>query len=103
MIGLYVVPQMRNMMEKYNNEDFSGIRYNVLKKIVSENGLEKVIDYAMDSCDVVLLGDLIEVASFIMTKEQLLRCYIRIKDAYDFKIKALKAQNEWRENKHSSL
>ena len=86
--------QMRNMMEKYNSEDFAGIRFNVLKEIVSENGVERVIEYAMDSCDVVLLGDLIEVASSIMTKDQLLRCYTRIKDAYDFKIKALNAQNE---------
>ena len=88
------MPQMRNMMEKYDSEDFAGIRFNVLKEIVSENGIEKVIEYAMDSCDIVLLGDLIEVASSIMTKDQLLRCYTRIKDAYDFKIKALKAQNE---------
>ena len=85
---------MRNMMEKYNSEDFAGIRYNVLKEIVAENGVERVIEYAMDSCDIVLLGDLIEVASSIMTKDQLLRCYTRVKDAYDFKIKALKAQNE---------
>ena len=82
------------MMEKYDSEDFAGIRFNVLKEIVSENGIEKVIEYAMDSCDVVLLSDLVEVASSIMTKEQLLMCYTRIKDAYDFKIKALKAQNE---------
>ena len=88
------MPPMRNMMEKYDSEDFAGIRFNVLKEIVSENGVERVIEYAMDSCDVVLLSDLIEVASSIMTKEQLLRCYTRIKDAYDFKIKALKAQNE---------
>jgi len=88
------MPQMRNMMEKYDSEDFAGIRFNVLKEVVSENGIEKVIEYAMDSCDIVLLGDLIEVASSIMTKEQLLRCYTRIKDDYDFKIKALKAQNE---------
>ena len=88
------MPQMRNMMEKYDSEDFAGIRFNVLKEIVSENGVERVIEYAIDSCDIVLLGDLIEVASSIMTKEQLLRCYTRIKDAYDFKIKALKAQNE---------
>ena len=85
---------MRNMMEKYDSEDFAGIRYNVLKEIVAENGVERVIEYAMDSCDIVLLGDLIEVASSIMTKDQLLRCYTRVKDAYDFKIKALKAQNE---------
>ena len=85
---------MRNMMEKYNSEDFAGIRYNVLKEIVAENGVERVIEYAMDCCDTILLSDLIEVASSIMTKEQLLKCYIRIKDAYDFKIKALKAQNE---------
>ncbi len=82
------------MMEKYNSEDFPGIRYNVLKEIVSENCLEKVIEYTMDSCDVVLMGDLVEIASSIMSKDQLLRCYTRIKDAYDFKIKALKAQNE---------
>jgi len=88
------MPPMRNMMEKYDSEDFAGIRFNVLKEIVSENGVERVIEYAMDSCDIVLLGDLIEVASSIMTKDQLLRCYTRIKDAYDFKIKALKAQNE---------
>lgn len=85
---------MRHMMENYNSDDFAGIRYNVLKEIVAENGVEKVIEYAMDSCDIVLLGDLIEVASSIMSKDQLLGCYIRIKDAYDFKIKALKAQNE---------
>jgi hypothetical protein len=85
---------MRHMMEKYNREDFAGIRYNVLKEVLSENGVENVIEYAMDSCDVVLLGDLIEIASSIMTKDQLLLCYIRIKDAYDFKIKALKIQNE---------
>lgn len=85
---------MRHMMEKYNSDDFAGIRYNVLKEIVSENRLEKVIEYAMDSCDVVLLSDLVEIASSIMTKDQLLKCYIRIKEAYDFKIKALKAQNE---------
>jgi len=85
---------MRHMMENYNSDDFAGIRYNVLKEIVAENGVEKVIEYAMDSCDVVLLGDLVEIASSIMTKDQLLRCYIRIKDSYDFKIKALKAQNE---------
>ena len=88
------MPQMRNMMEKYDNEDFAGIRFNVLREIVTENGLEKVIEYAMDSCDVLLLSYLIEVTSSIMTKDQLLRCYTRIKDAYDFKIKALKAQNE---------
>ncbi len=82
------------MMEKYNSEDFPGIRYNVLKEIVSENCLEKVIKYTMDSCDVVLMSDLVEIASSIMSKDQLLRCYTRIKDAYDFKIKALKAQNE---------
>jgi len=81
-------------MEKYDSEDFAGIRFNVLKEIVAENGVEKVIEYAIDSCDVVLLSDLVEVASSIMTKEQLLMCYTRIKDAYDFKIKALKAQNE---------
>ncbi len=81
-------------MENYNSDDFAGIRFNVLKEIVAENGVEKVIEYAMDSCDVVLLSDLVEVASSIMTKEQLLMCYTRIKDAYDFKIKALKAQNE---------
>lgn len=85
---------MRHMMENYNSDDFAGIRFNVLKEIVAENGVEKVIEYAMDSCDVVLLSDLVEVASSIMTKEQLLMCYTRIKDAYDFKIKALKAQNE---------
>jgi predicted RNase H-like HicB family nuclease len=82
------------MMEKYDSEDFAGIRFNVIKEIVSENGIEKVIEYAMDNCDVVLLSDLVEVASSIMTKEQLLMCYTLIKDAYDFKIKALKAQNE---------
>ena len=85
---------MRHMMEKYNSDDFAGIRYNVLKEIVAENGVERVIEYAMDCCDTIMLGDLIEVASSIMTKDQLLRCYTRIKDAYDFKIKALKAQNE---------
>ncbi len=94
MIALYKDTQMRHRMENYNSDDFAGIRYNVLKEIVAENGLEKVIEYAMDSCDTILLGDLIEIASSIMTKDQLLRCYIRIKDAYDFKIKALKAQNE---------
>ena len=85
---------MRHMMENYNSDDFAGIRFNVLKEIVAENGVEKVIEYAMDSCDTILLADLVEIASSIMTKDQLLRCYIRIKDAYDFKIKALKAQNE---------
>ena len=85
---------MRHMMENYNSEDFAGIRYNVLKEIVAENGVEKIIEYAMDSCDTILLADLVEIASSIMTKDQLLRCYIRIKDAYDFKIKALKVQNE---------
>ena len=88
------MPQMRHMMENYNSEDFAGIRYNVLKEIISENGVEKVLDYAMETCDTVLLSDLMEAESSTMTKEQLLRCYIRIKDAYDFKIKALKAQNE---------
>jgi len=83
---------MRHMMENYNSDDFAGIRYNVLKEIVAENGVERVIEYAMDSCDTILLGDLIEVASSIMSKEQLLRCYIRIKDSYDFKIKALKTK-----------
>ena len=79
-----------NILKKYNNKDLENNRLNVLKKIVSENGAEKVIKHAYDMDDFVLLGDLLnigsEFGSSIMTPEQVLCCYILIQDSYKFAI-----------------
>jgi|UniRef100_A0A6C0J6K7 hypothetical protein len=87
---------MINTLQKhdYNSNNMESFRLQALHNIIQDIGLNATYELCMSSGNTQILCDLTEVASDMLSKEQLICCYTLIKDKQYYDIKFYTRQNE---------
>lgn len=89
-----------NILQKhnYNSNNMESIRLQAMHNIIQDIGLNGTYDLCMSSGNTQMLCDLTEIASDMLSKEQLICCYTLIKDKNYCDIKYYTRQNEMLQN-----